>query len=460
MSRSLVVVSAVVFVAPTLGNRMFGHLDTWAILEVMLLAECCTSSFVCPHAGIAGGRGVPRPDDGARGKAVVIERARAARGAARRRQERESDSEEEELAYCEMEAAPSFNIMNASLRATYNGRPVLLTEPAPAVTYSSSSIRVSPARGKGIVEEREKGECSLAAMESCNKIGDDEQRERPAFASSSMIAEAARAASALSRRPLKGPVIEQESREGGVIEERGPASRGSPPTQSSGRPPPPLKSASVFHATIIHQENGGRPYLPVATNGKFESSKQNEDTVRDRESIGATQESKLLQKREREADKVRPGAKKGKWVQDKVDNEGRENGSVGKGGSSAAAVPRNVSFKDLGGIEGILGDIREIIEYPLAHPELYEWLGVQPPRGVLLHGPPGCGKTMLANAIAVETGVPFLKISAPEVVSGMSGESCVSVLVLESCVHLLDNYVSHLVLLCEFEYNYCTNCKW
>ncbi|MEW5313326.1 MAG: hypothetical protein WDW38_004903 [Sanguina aurantia] len=55
--------------------------------------------------------------------------------------------------------------------------------------------------------------------------------------------------------------------------------------------------------------------------------------------------------------------------------------------------------------------------------EVYAWLGVEPPRGVLLHGPPGCGKTALANAIANECGVPFLRVSAPEIVSGMSGES-------------------------------------
>ncbi|KAF5833969.1 P-loop containing nucleoside triphosphate hydrolase protein [Dunaliella salina] len=54
---------------------------------------------------------------------------------------------------------------------------------------------------------------------------------------------------------------------------------------------------------------------------------------------------------------------------------------------------------------------------------VYAWLGVEPPRGVLLHGPPGCGKTALANAIANECGVPFLRVSAPEIVSGMSGES-------------------------------------
>jgi AAA+ superfamily predicted ATPase len=74
-------------------------------------------------------------------------------------------------------------------------------------------------------------------------------------------------------------------------------------------------------------------------------------------------------------------------------------------------------------MEGVLQDVRELIEYPLRHPEVYRHLGVEPPRGILLHGPPGCGKTLLANAIAGECGVNFLKISAPEVVSGMSGES-------------------------------------
>lgn len=54
-------------------------------------------------------------------------------------------------------------------------------------------------------------------------------------------------------------------------------------------------------------------------------------------------------------------------------------------------------------------------------PQVYAWLGVDPPRGVLLHGPPGCGKTALANAIANECNVPFLRISAPEIVAGVSG---------------------------------------
>jgi len=80
-------------------------------------------------------------------------------------------------------------------------------------------------------------------------------------------------------------------------------------------------------------------------------------------------------------------------------------------------------YSDLGGIESILEDIREIVERPITHPEIYLHLGVQPPRGVLLHGPTGCGKTLLGHAIAGELGVLFLKISAPEIVSGVSGES-------------------------------------
>ncbi|CAL8469009.1 g8550 [Coccomyxa elongata] len=91
--------------------------------------------------------------------------------------------------------------------------------------------------------------------------------------------------------------------------------------------------------------------------------------------------------------------------------------------SSAVSQPRPVRYTDLGGIEAVLSDIKELVEYPLQHPEVYAWLGVEPPRGVLLHGPPGCGKTALANAIANECGVPFLRISAPEIVAGVSGES-------------------------------------
>lgn len=120
------------------------------------------------------------------------------------------------------------------------------------------------------------------------------------------------------------------------------------------------------------------------------------------------------------------GSKRGGATPVERGGSGKRARTAGGGRVSAGSLvapPRPVTYADLGGIEDVLVDIRELIEYPLKHPEVYGWLGVEPPRGVLLHGPPGCGKTALANAIANECGVPFLRVSAPEVVSGMSGES-------------------------------------
>ncbi|KAG4305066.1 hypothetical protein PORY_001236 [Pneumocystis oryctolagi] len=85
--------------------------------------------------------------------------------------------------------------------------------------------------------------------------------------------------------------------------------------------------------------------------------------------------------------------------------------------------PKGISFDDLGGIDDCIDEILEHIVMPLTHPEIYVHFGIQLPRGVLLHGPSGCGKTLLANAIASEIGLPFISISAPSIISGMSGES-------------------------------------
>lgn len=80
-------------------------------------------------------------------------------------------------------------------------------------------------------------------------------------------------------------------------------------------------------------------------------------------------------------------------------------------------------YSDLGGISTVLGALRELVEYPLAHPELYSHLGIDPPTGILLFGSSGCGKTRLARAIGGELGVYFRQVSGPETVGGVSGES-------------------------------------
>jgi transitional endoplasmic reticulum ATPase len=77
----------------------------------------------------------------------------------------------------------------------------------------------------------------------------------------------------------------------------------------------------------------------------------------------------------------------------------------------------------VGGIQGEIGRIREMVELPLRSPRVFERLGIEAPRGVLLYGPPGTGKTLLARAVAHETGVAFLSVSGPEVIHKLYGES-------------------------------------
>ena len=87
-----------------------------------------------------------------------------------------------------------------------------------------------------------------------------------------------------------------------------------------------------------------------------------------------------------------------------------------------AKVPR-VTYEDIGGLGEEVRKVREMIELPLRHPELFERLGVEAPKGVLLHGPPGTGKTLLAKAVASETNANFLSISGPEIMSKFYGQS-------------------------------------
>ncbi|MFA5312262.1 MAG: CDC48 family AAA ATPase [Methanomassiliicoccales archaeon] len=82
-----------------------------------------------------------------------------------------------------------------------------------------------------------------------------------------------------------------------------------------------------------------------------------------------------------------------------------------------------VAYEDIGGLGDEVKKVREMIELPLRHPELFERLGVEAPKGVLLHGPPGTGKTLLAKAVAGETSANFVSIGGPEIMSKFYGES-------------------------------------
>jgi transitional endoplasmic reticulum ATPase len=84
---------------------------------------------------------------------------------------------------------------------------------------------------------------------------------------------------------------------------------------------------------------------------------------------------------------------------------------------------RVAGYDDIGGCRRQLGLIREMVELPLRHPSLFSNLGIKPPRGILMYGPPGCGKTLVARAIANETGATFFMINGPEIISQMQGGS-------------------------------------
>jgi transitional endoplasmic reticulum ATPase len=82
-----------------------------------------------------------------------------------------------------------------------------------------------------------------------------------------------------------------------------------------------------------------------------------------------------------------------------------------------------VTYEDIGGLHEEIQRIREMVELPMRHPELFQRLGIEPPRGVFLYGPPGCGKTLLAKAVANESDANFYVISGPEIMSKFYGES-------------------------------------
>lgn len=82
-----------------------------------------------------------------------------------------------------------------------------------------------------------------------------------------------------------------------------------------------------------------------------------------------------------------------------------------------------ITYEDIGGLGNAIQKIREMVELPMKHPELFKKLGIEPPKGILLYGPPGCGKTLLAKAVASEVKANFVVVNGPEVVSKWYGQS-------------------------------------
>ncbi|EMD33537.1 hypothetical protein CERSUDRAFT_160523 [Gelatoporia subvermispora B] len=176
--------------------------------------------------------------------------------------------------------------------------------------------------------------------------------------------------------------------------------------------PTPAPTSTTSVASPAEVSSGPSTPLPEAQELDIQPTPQDPQTV-EGDVSGAVSE-------------VRSATVSGKRkARSRLGDEGSKRAKIASSSSNVSKdhSPPSTRLSDLGGVDTCVEKLLELVAMPLCHPEIYIHTGVQPPRGVLLHGPPGCGKTLLANAIAGELGLPFINISAPSVVSGMSGES-------------------------------------
>ena len=320
------------------------------------------------------------------------------------------EGEEEDALVAMEEDDPDARVMNAHLEGLYAG----------AAERAPSAPRDVAAAAEAAAEAAEVAAGSSAPLER----GGGGDPAAPTASSPAGAFAAPHVVKAAAKRALDA--------EKPKTEKNVPKRPSAPPPAAAPAPPPPMSAAEAGH-------------LAAMATARYSRLREIE-----REKSGGKRKGGRREKKRRRRDGADGGAefgeddfvaaylpggpkyRRGGSGNGPGDPFGLQNGDPGEdgfrdggAGSSAFApsAPREVSLSDLGGIEGALGAIRELILCPLTHPELYGWLGVDPPRGVLLHGPPGCGKTTLAHAIAREARVPFFAIAAPEIVAGVSGES-------------------------------------
>ncbi|XP_045673439.1 nuclear valosin-containing protein-like isoform X2 [Phyllostomus hastatus] len=196
---------------------------------------------------------------------------------------------------------------------------------------------------------------------------------------------------------------------------------------SASAPPIPSKTGSPPRKTPARGSEAGW-FIDRTPGGKTESifldlpeeKSNNKKPISD---IEDSKESSLLESdKKRKGRLKRKGDKRKKEALQEVDGEIE---AILQKKADAIGLEFQISsvkFEDVGGNDTTLKEVCKMLIH-MRHPEVYQHLGVVPPRGVLLHGPPGCGKTLLAHAIAGELDLPILKVAATEIVSGVSGES-------------------------------------
>ncbi|VCW72507.1 unnamed protein product, partial [Gulo gulo] len=193
------------------------------------------------------------------------------------------------------------------------------------------------------------------------------------------------------------------------------------PRETTGSTPwTPLGTGSILLKTPARGSEGG--WFIDRTGGKMDLTDEKSNHKKPGYEIEDSKDASLLESSEKIKGRLKSKGSKRKKDLQEADGEIE---AVLKRKAKAKELELQVSkvkFEDVGGNDMTLKEVCKMLIH-MRHPEVYCHLGATPPRGVLLHGPPGCGKTLLAHAIAGELDLPILKVAATEIVSGVSGES-------------------------------------